>query len=157
MVETREAIRLGRALSQLPLAHAYIGLHDYYIDGGSSGLFEPIVDGTLDRFRDEYPGAIGFAGIITRPGGGNPIPQRLLLAAMARLGCAFGVARRGLPGGCSDLRSGCRPRRNRGRDDVLAVACAAHAVDHDHAMLAALVQRRVEPRPAREGQIACAP
>jgi len=155
MVETREAMRLGRALSQLPLAHAYIGLHDYYIDGGSTGLFEPIVDGTLDRFREDYPGEIGFAGI-TRPGGGNPIPQRLLLAAMARLGCAFGVARRGfladvpicaVDAAIDEIAAEMTRLRSR----------AAHAVDHDHALLAALVQRRVESKSAPEGQIACAP
>lgn len=154
MVETREAMRLGRALSQLPLARAYIGLHDYYIDGGSTGLFEPIVDGTLDRFRDDYPGPIGFAGI-TRPGGGNPIPQRLLLAAMARLSCAFGVARRGF---LADV-----PIRELGTaiDEIATEMArqrsrAAHVVDHDHALLAALVQRRVEARPARAGGVACA-
>ena len=94
MVETREAMRLGREFAQLPLAHAYIGLNDYRIDNGHDGLFDPMVDGTIDRFREDYPGAIGVAGI-TRPDRGFPIPQRLLLADMVRLECAFGVARRG--------------------------------------------------------------
>jgi hypothetical protein len=98
MVETREAMRMGRELAQWPLSRAYIGLHDYRIDIGAGDdpreLFRPLVDGTIDRFRDDYPGAIAFAGV-TRPEGGAPIPQRLLLAAMARVRCAFGVARRG--------------------------------------------------------------
>lgn len=93
MVETREAMRLGREFAQLPLAHAYVGLNDYRIDNGHGRLFDPMVDGTIERFRDDYPGAIGVAGI-TRPDRGFPIPQRLLLAEMVRLGCAFGVARR---------------------------------------------------------------
>ena len=94
MVETREAMRLGREFAQLPLAHAYVGLNDYRIDNGHRGLFDPMVDGTIDRFRDHYPGALGVAGI-THPDRGSPIPQRLLLADMVRLGCTFGVARRG--------------------------------------------------------------
>ena len=93
MVETREAMRLGREFAQLPLARAYVGLHDYRIDNGHDALFEPMVDGTLDRFREDYPGALGVAGI-TRPDRGSPVPQRLLLAEMVRLRCAFGVARR---------------------------------------------------------------
>ena len=94
MVETREAMQSGREFAQLPLAHAYIGLNDYRIDNGHHGLFEPMVDGTIDRFRDDYPGALGVAGI-THPDRGSPIPQRLLLGEMVRLGCTFGVARRG--------------------------------------------------------------
>ena len=93
LVETRAGMRLGRALRSLPLSRVYIGLHDYRIDAGGRGLFDPLVDGTLDRFRDDYDGAFGVAGI-TLPEGGSPVPQRLLLAAMARLRCGFGVARR---------------------------------------------------------------
>ncbi len=91
--ETREAMQLGRELQQLPLSRVYIGLHDYRIDAGNGGLFEPIVDGTLDQFRSEYHGAFGFAGV-TLPTAGSPIPQQLLLAAMVRMGCTFGVGRR---------------------------------------------------------------
>lgn len=94
MVETREAMQSGREFARLPLAHAYVGLNDYRIDNGHDGLFDPMVDGTIDRFRDDYPGALGVAGI-THPDRGSPIPQRLLLAEMVRLGCTFGVARRG--------------------------------------------------------------
>jgi hypothetical protein len=93
LVETRQAMQLGRELEQLPLSRAYIGLHDYRIDCGNGGLFDPVVDGSLDRFRSNFSGPLGFAGV-TRPGSGSPIPQRQLLAAMVRLGCAFGVARR---------------------------------------------------------------
>ncbi len=101
MIETREAMRLGRELALLPIVRAYIGLHDYRIDNGHVDLFAPIVDGTIDRFRDDYPGPLAFAGV-TRPGGGAPIPQRLLLAAMVRVRCAFAVARRGFR---SDVRA----------------------------------------------------
>lgn len=93
LIETREAMLLGRELQALRLARAYIGLHDYRIDCGHAGLFDPLVDGSLDRFREHWHGDFGFAGV-TEPDGGVPIPQRLLLAEMARLGCGFGVARR---------------------------------------------------------------
>ena len=93
MLETRDALALGRALTQLPLSRVYVGLNDLCIDLGRANLFEPLVDGTLERFRDSYPGRLGFAGV-TRPERGAPIPQRLLLAEMARLDCSFGVARR---------------------------------------------------------------
>jgi hypothetical protein len=93
VAETREALAMGRALSLLPLSRVYIGLHDLRIDRGSTSLFEPLVDGTTERFRNVYRGPLGFAGI-TRPERGVPVPQRLLLAEMVRLGAAFGVARR---------------------------------------------------------------
>ncbi|MFL6592300.1 MAG: hypothetical protein ACJ8GK_06280 [Luteimonas sp.] len=142
MVETRQAMGLGRALAQLPLAHAYVGLHDYHIDGGSAQLFDPIVDGTLDRFRQEYSGALGVAGI-TRPCGGHPIPQRLLLAAMARLGCSFGVARRGF---LADIPVA---GLNAGIDEIhdeldRLVARPAMEIEGDHAALARLLGHRVD-------------
>jgi hypothetical protein len=93
LVETREAVRLGRQLSQLPLSRVFFGLNDFRVDTGGRALFDPVVDGTLDRFRDSYNGRFGFGGI-TRPNAGSPVPQRLLLAEMIRLGCDFGVARR---------------------------------------------------------------
>jgi len=93
LVETREAMFLGRQLQQLPLSRVYIGLHDYRIDCGNRGIFDPIVDGSVDRFRETYSGPLGFAGV-TLPDAGRPVPQHLLLAAMVRLRCSFGVARR---------------------------------------------------------------
>jgi hypothetical protein len=97
LVETREALGLGRALSMLPVTRVYIGLNDLHIDRrgdqGRAHPFEALVDGTLDTFRDTYDGALGFGGV-TLPELGRPLPQSLLLAAMARLGCRFGVARR---------------------------------------------------------------
>lgn len=154
MVETREAMRLGRELAQLPLSRAYIGLHDYSIDGGSRGLFDPITDGTLDRFRDDYPGAIGFAGV-TRPASGSPIPQRLLLAAMVRLGCAFGVARRGFLAAVpmADLDAAVvELTREIGRLQLRSAAQVAR----DHAALAALIDH-IAPRPQPRMDVECVP
>ena len=93
LVETRAALGLGRALSMLPITRVYIGLNDLHIDRGRGHPFEALVDGTLDTFRDTYDGAFGFGGV-TLPELGHPLSQTLLLGAMARLGCRFGVARR---------------------------------------------------------------
>lgn len=93
LVETREALRLGREFTCLPLARVFVGLNDLSIDLGRGSLFEPLVDGTVDAFRADFEGPLGVAGV-TLPTGGHPVPQRLLLAKMAHLGCAFGVARR---------------------------------------------------------------
>lgn len=93
MLETRDALALGREMTELPLSRVYVGLNDLCIDLRKANLFEPLVDGTIERFRDSYSGRLGFAGV-TRPECGAPIAQRLLLAEMARLDCSFGVARR---------------------------------------------------------------
>jgi hypothetical protein len=158
MVETREAMRMGRELAQWPLSRAYIGLHDYRIDSGAGddprALFRPLVDGTIDRFRDDYPGAIAFAGV-TRPEGGAPIPQRLLLAAMARVRCAFGVARRGF---LSDVPM---PAIAAALDAIAAEAArmasrAPAEIVADHAALAAMLAIDDSHEPVRmESACAC--
>ena len=92
-VETADALDLGPALQALELARVYIGLNDLHIDLGRDSLFDPLADGTVQRFRDGYAGRFGVAGF-THPARGRPIPCRLLLAEMARMDCGFAVARR---------------------------------------------------------------
>jgi hypothetical protein len=156
MIETREAMRLGREFAQLPLAHAYVGLNDYRIDNGHGGLFDPMVDGTIDRFRDEYPGALGVAGI-THPDRGSPIPQRLLLADMVRLGCTFGVARRGFR---ADIDAGGIAGGIAAIDREVARLQARSSAEaaSDRAALAAAVSRirSAEAVPRLHAGIACA-
>lgn len=93
LVETGQALNLGRELSRLPLARVYMGLNDLHIDTGSDNLFSALGDGTVEEFRSAFSGKFGVAGV-TRPGCGRPLPARLLLAEMARLSCDFAVARR---------------------------------------------------------------
>lgn len=93
LVETREALDLGAQLSDLALSGVFIGLHDLRLDLQGAGLFDPLLNGAVDSFRAAYRGRLGVAGI-THPDAGHPIPQRLLLAEMSRLHCAFGIARR---------------------------------------------------------------
>lgn len=154
MVETREAMRLGRELSRLPLAHAYIGLHDYHIDGGSRALFDPVIDGTIDRFRDDYDGALGFAGV-TRPGGGHPVPQRLLLAAMVRLRCAFGVARRRFLADVPTEGLSTAVMQIAAEVERLG-ARTEHEIALHHAELAGVLQRSHTPVQGFPAELACA-
>jgi hypothetical protein len=154
MVETREAMALGRELSALPLHRAYVGLQDYRIDHGHAGLFEPIIDGTLDRFREDYAGAFGFAGV-TLPTGGRPIPQHLLLAGMLRLGCAFGVARRMFRADVPAAAIGDALADIARASAQLALRPAAQ-VDADHAALAAAIAHVGRPDAAAPQEAACA-
>ncbi len=150
MVETCESMQLARELAALPVARVYIGLHDYRIDRGHAGLFDPIVDGTLDRFREHWPGSFGFAGI-TDPDGGAPVPQSLLLAAMARLQCSFGVARRCFRREIPMAELPLAMARIDARHAVLRARTAGE-VDDDHAALAGLLAGLA----SAEGR-ACAP
>ena len=93
LAETPEALALAAEFNQLPLSRVYVGLNDLWISSGRAGLFTALIDGTVEKFRGEYSGVLGFAGV-TRPSLGSPIPSRLLLAEMCRLKCGFGVARR---------------------------------------------------------------
>lgn len=131
LVETGAALQLAPRLRTLPLRRVYVGLHDLRIDLGHADLFAPLVDGTLDRFREHYDGPLGVAGI-THPALGSPIPQVLLMAAMARLRCSFGVARRSfrrdlaaaaLPAGMAAIQTQMAALAARGIDDI----AAAHA------------------------------
>ncbi|MCP5477941.1 MAG: hypothetical protein H7A20_04005 [Rhodanobacteraceae bacterium] len=95
LVETVDAMQLGRDLEHLPLSRVYVGLHDYRIDTGNHDLFQPLVDGTLDRFRDAYQGRLRLRWHHA-PGWRPTDPQTHLLAAMLRLDCSFGVALAGV-------------------------------------------------------------
>jgi hypothetical protein len=94
LIETVDAVARAAEFGALGLAHVYVGLNDLRLDRGSSSLFAPLADGTVERVRRALPElAFGVAGV-TVVDGGSPIPCRLLLAEMARLGCAFSFLRR---------------------------------------------------------------
>jgi HpcH/HpaI aldolase/citrate lyase family/Indole-3-glycerol phosphate synthase len=93
LVETEEAVRSAVALGRLPLSRVYLGLNDLMIDREASSLFEPLVDGTVERVREHFEMPFGVAGL-TRPELGSPIPCRLLIGEMTRLGCDFSFLRR---------------------------------------------------------------
>jgi hypothetical protein len=94
MIETKEILDCVPEISRMPLSRVYVGLNDLMISSGGSNLFQPMIDGTVDSIREQV-GALrfGVAGA-TRVDGGYPVPCRLLLADLARLGADFTMLRR---------------------------------------------------------------
>lgn len=93
LVETVAAVDRADALSRLPLSRVYVGLNDLTIDRGGRCIFSSVLDGTVERVREKFAVPFGFAGM-TMVHRGFPVPCRLLIAEMARLGCDFTFLRR---------------------------------------------------------------
>jgi len=94
MVETTEGVRNCALLRELGVSFAFVGLMDLALERRTTSIFAPLVDGTLDLIAErlgELP--FGFGGI-TIPGTGRPIPDRLIVANMVRLGASFSFMRR---------------------------------------------------------------
>jgi len=86
-------VNLCECLARLPLTRVYLGLHDLAIERRTPNPFRAISDGIVERVRSAFQIPFGFAGL-TLPDRGFPIPCRLLIAEMARLGCSFSFLRR---------------------------------------------------------------
>lgn len=94
LVETMAAVQRARELAALPLYGAFAGLNDLAIERRSRSLFAALADGTVERVREAFAGRdFGFAGV-TAIDCGAPLPARLLIAEMARLGATFAFLRR---------------------------------------------------------------
>lgn len=93
LIETVAALEILGALSRLPLSRAYVGLNDLAIERQSPTIFTALIDGTVERIREQMKCTLGFGGL-TLPDRGDPIPCRLLIAEMARLKCDFSFLRR---------------------------------------------------------------
>jgi len=94
LVETLEAVSLAEDLASLPLSRVFVGLNDLSIARGRAPFFEPLLDGTLDRLAQTFEGhRFGFGGL-TLPEQGAPLPCRLFLGEMLRLGACFSFLRR---------------------------------------------------------------
>jgi hypothetical protein len=94
----------------------YVGLNDLSIERGDLNIFAPVVDGTVEWTRRHFDVPFGFAGL-TVVDGGVPIPCRLLIGEMARIGCAFTFLRRSYH---ADIR---------GRDPVHELARLRDAIE----------------------------
>lgn len=94
VIETQAALRSARQLARYPLSRVFIGLKDLAEENRRTGknthIYEPIVDGTIERVRSGFKMPVGF-GELTLPECGTPIPSRLLMSEMARLQCSYGV------------------------------------------------------------------
>jgi len=93
LIETLEAVHKCHGLARLPLTRVYLGLQDLAIARGTPNPFRAIADGIVERVRRQVGVPFGFAGL-SLPEAGSPIPCRLLIAEMARLGCSFSFLRR---------------------------------------------------------------
>ena len=93
LVETQAAVRCADELARRPLTRVYLGLNDLRIDRGTTELFTPLVDGTVDDVRAAVTMPFGVAGL-TLPDAGFPVPSRLLGAELVRVGASFTFLRR---------------------------------------------------------------
>lgn len=93
LIETQGAVDQAAALAARPLSRVYVGLNDLRIDRRSTELFRPLADGTVDAVRAHVTVPFGVAGL-TLPGGGVPVPTRLLAAELVRLDVGFTFLRR---------------------------------------------------------------
>jgi hypothetical protein len=93
LIETEEAVAHAQELAELPISRAYVGLNDLAIERRAANIFAAVADRTVERVSGAVDRPFGFGGL-TRPDRGDPIPCRLLIAEMARLGCGFSFLRR---------------------------------------------------------------
>lgn len=93
-IETLELLGEVDALRELPWADLYLGLNDLMIARGDRSLFRPLVDGTVDRLREQLaPRRFGFGGL-TAIDRGAPVPTRELMAVMVATQCSMTLLRR---------------------------------------------------------------
>jgi hypothetical protein len=93
LVETVAALEHLPELGALSLSRVFVGLNDLAIERRTPSIFASLLDGTVEWVRAHFQTPFGFGGL-TRPERGDPVPCRLLMAEMARLGCSFGLLRR---------------------------------------------------------------
>jgi 2-keto-3-deoxy-L-rhamnonate aldolase RhmA len=93
LIETQAALEEVGDIADLPLSRVYVGLNDLAIDRGTTNIFEPLVDGTIEEARKPFSLPFGFAGL-TVADAGTPIPCRLIIGELIRLSCSFSFLRR---------------------------------------------------------------
>ncbi|TML95741.1 MAG: aldolase [Actinobacteria bacterium] len=93
LVETEAVLEQLDDVAGLPLSRAYLGLNDLAIDRGTTNIFDPLVDGTIEEVRGYFSVPFGVAGL-TVVDAGAPIPCRLIVGELSRLDCGFSFLRR---------------------------------------------------------------
>jgi hypothetical protein len=116
LIETQDAVDGAAEFAGRPLSRIYVGLNDLRIDRGSTELFRPLVDGTVDAVRGQVAQPFGVGGL-TLPGRGFPVSSDLLAAELVRTGADFTFLRRSFT---SDMA---------GRDPFVEVPLLVAALD----------------------------
>ena len=93
MLETKEAVNRVEEIGRSGSDYFFIGLVDLALQRGTKSIFTPLVDGVMDRIAEKLSGREFGFGAATVVGGGSPIPNRLLLGEMVRLGATFTLLR----------------------------------------------------------------
>lgn len=138
MIETAGALSNVAALRELPVEFAFVGLVDLAIERRTRSIFAPLVDGTLERVADDIGDVpFGFGGL-TLPELGDPIPSRLLVGEMLRLGASFSFMRTSFFDDLGDKDPGDAMASIRDASDALARRTAAE-VEADREALVLLV------------------
>jgi hypothetical protein len=103
LLETGQALAcLGDWIDTPGLAEVYVGLNDLHLSLGQRFMFEPLVDGVVDRVASAARGAglrFGFGGIARLNDG--LLPGRDVLAEHLRLGSSCVILSRTFHGGAS--------------------------------------------------------
>ena len=93
-IETRELATNPLSIVDLPWDFAHVGLNDLMLSRGAPTIWTAVLDGTVEKICKSLEGRrFGFGGI-TVVDGGSPIPARLVILEMSRLGCSMGILRR---------------------------------------------------------------
>ncbi|MGY1827089.1 MULTISPECIES: aldolase/citrate lyase family protein [unclassified Blastococcus] len=137
LVETQDAVDRVAELARRPLSRIYVGLNDLRIDRGSTALFAPLVDGTVDAVRSQVPVPFGVGGL-TLPGGGFPVPGDLLAAELIRIDTHFTFLRRSFTADMAGRDPFVEVPRLLGGLDELRRAGAERAVESRRAFVAAV-------------------
>jgi hypothetical protein len=93
LIETNAAIEISAQLAQLPLTRIYVGLNDLAIENQDGNIFTPLINGGIEKIRNNVSIPFGLAGL-TLPERGFPVPCHLLIKEFVRLSCQFSFLRR---------------------------------------------------------------
>lgn len=94
MVETVAACDCAGVLAKLPIDFVYVGLFDLALSSNSANLFQPFLDHTVMRLREQFASLPFGVGGLTTVDRGTPIPCLDLMAELARHHCDFTFLRR---------------------------------------------------------------
>jgi len=93
-VETPSLMSAPHDLVGLEWDQLYVGLNDLMVARGDGFLWQPLLDGSLERLCTAlHPRRVGFGGL-TVIGAGAPLPTITLMAEMLRLQASVTVLRR---------------------------------------------------------------